>query len=149
MAEKKVKEETTEEQEPLLEEEVEEVEEGLEVLRKLSLPPEVTEAMEKRWKKEFPNCEVFAMRFSDTEAYVFRTLTRFEYKTMLKTAAQSQMSAQELELHQEENVVERCLLHPKLNRVDMESMKAGTITLLADAILNASGFTAMGGPVRL
>jgi hypothetical protein len=125
-------------------------EQARELLRKLSIPDDVSEELIGGWKAEFPTCEVYAMRFSEKEAYIFRTMTRFEYKQLLKAAQSTTFQTpQDLEMYNEETIVEKCVLFPKINKVDMESMKAGTISLLADSIMNASGFNPMGGPVRL
>lgn len=125
-------------------------EEAEELMRKLSIPADVSEEIIQNWKAEFATSEIMAMRFAENEAYVFRTLTRFEYKQLMKTAQTTTFQTpQDLEMYNEETIVEKCVLFPKLNKVEMESMKAGTVTILADAIMNASGFNPMGGPVRL
>jgi hypothetical protein len=125
-------------------------EEARELLRKLSIPDDVGEDLIAGWKAEFPNCEIYAMRFAEKESYVFRTMTRFEYKQLLKAAQSTTFqTTQDLEMYNEETIVEKCVLYPLINKVEMEGMKAGTVTLLADSIMNASGFNPMGGPVRL
>jgi hypothetical protein len=125
-------------------------EEARDLLRRLSIPEDVTEEIIGTWKTEFPNCELYAMRFTEKEAYVFRTMTRFEYKQLLKAAQSTTFETpQDLEMYNEETIVERCVLFPQINKVEMGAMKAGTVTLLSDAIMNSSGFNPMGGPVRL
>lgn len=121
-----------------------------ELLRKMSIPEDVTDEMIEGWRNSVPNQELYAMRFNEKDAFVFRILTRYEYKQLIKQATTASFdSTQELDLYNEETIVEKCLVYPKLNRTDMEGMKAGIVTILADGIMNASGFSPLGTPVRL
>ena len=145
---KKKKKATKPKKEPEIEELTPEM--AQEMLRDMSIPDGVTEEQIEAWRSSAPNQELYAMRFNDKDAFVFRILTRFEYKQLIKQAATATFdSPQELDLYNEETIVEKCLVHPKLNRADMEAMKAGIVTLLADGIMTASGFSPLGTPVRL
>lgn len=86
------------------------------------------------WKKEWPNHDVFAVEILG-ERFVARSLNRFEYKQLVALA---NVNA----LQREEIICETCVFFP-MNydfRV-MASAKAGTISTLAQVIMEHSGFT--------
>lgn len=86
------------------------------------------------WKSRYGEGEVFAVRI-DQQPFVFRTLTRAEYKEILKTQNADPM-------WREERTVEKCLLWPAYYKGTAISMgRAGIPTVLAEQIMECSGFS--------
>jgi len=84
------------------------------------------------WKSKFG---AIYMTDVDDEIFIWRTITRLEYKDIIKLKDADAM-------YREERMVEKCILWPE--QYDFTSMshgKAGTPSLLAEHIMTKSGFT--------
>ncbi len=85
--------------------------------------------------------QVYATEFDD-EVYIWRTLKRVEYKEILKIKGADA-------LFREERICQKCVVWPEAyDFVDMASGKAGTPSILAEQIMDKSGFSA-GEPIQL
>jgi len=85
--------------------------------------------------------QVYATEFDD-EVYIWRTLKRVEYKEILKIKGADA-------LFREERICQKCIVWPEAyDFVDMASGKAGTPSILAEQIMDKSGFSA-GEPIQL
>ncbi len=82
--------------------------------------------------------EIYQVTLGGT-VYVYRPLKRIEYKQIMSNAEQSRTFT-------EEQVVQKCVIHPKF---DLAGTKAGTVTTLTDLIMVASDFGAQEEPIRL
>ena len=92
------------------------------------------------WKKQYG--EVYITEIGE-DAYVWRPLNRFEYKTIVALRNTDPLQREEL-------ICEQCVLFPV--DYDISSMangKAGVPALLAENIMEASGFTRSSAPQML
>jgi hypothetical protein len=86
------------------------------------------------WRLKFG--EVYATPMDDVY-YVWRTLTRFEYKELLQIKSDP--------MFREETICEYCVLWPEgYNSAVMKQGKAGIPSLLSEQILDKSGFLPNG-----
>ena len=103
-----------------------------------------TAGMIKRWKEQFGEVYVTSITFDKHIAW--RTLTRLEYKNVVKKMEQliqaGQLSSAEANMWNEEAISELCILYPQYERVDMNGIMAGVPSLIAQEVLEASGFVA-------
>lgn len=84
------------------------------------------------WKSKFGS--IF-MTDVDDDIFIWRTISRVEYKDIVKLKDADAM-------YREERMVEKCVLWPAdYNFTSMSHGKAGTPSLLAEHIMNKSGFT--------
>jgi hypothetical protein len=94
------------------------------------------------WKEEFGDVYITSLTFD--EHVVWRTINRGEYRAamqhMEKLMANGNVSQSEALMENEEVITEMCLLYPKLTRKQFSGKKAGLPTILAQQILEASGF---------
>lgn len=101
-----------------------------------------TESQVESWKRQF-NGNVYLTAFSENEVYIWRTLDRYEYKII---AAQPNTDP----LMREEMICEMCVLWPEnFNYEKQAKTKAGTVSVLAEQIMEASNFTRTVIPQRL
>lgn len=92
------------------------------------------------WKRQFG--EVYVTAFDD-EVYVWRTLNRYEYKVV---TAQPHTDG----LMREEMLVEHAVLWPQNFTYEKQAQtKAGSISVLAEQIMEMSNFTRSALPQRL
>lgn len=92
------------------------------------------------WKIRFG--EVFATEFDET-IFVWRTLSRTEYKEVLSIKNADPM-------YREERICEKCVLWPKgYDHIAMARGKAGIPSLLAEQIMDKSGFLPNGEAKKL
>ncbi len=82
------------------------------------------------WKEQFGEC--YLMSFDPRESYVWRPVTRIEYKTILQSAKD--------DAHFMEMVVQRCVLWPEIDVAQLTGGKAGTIPTLHSVIMEGSNF---------
>lgn len=100
-----------------------------------------TKAQLSDWKAEHSN-KVYMSEFED-QAFIWRPLTRFEYKSILKLQNADA-------LFREERICETCILWPENYNYDaMAEGEAGIPSLLAEQIMDASGFTSSGAAKKL
>lgn len=93
------------------------------------------------WKRLYG--QVYLTEFEDGEVVIFRTLTRKEFKDIMKLETADA-------LYREERVCERCVIWPAgYNFVAMSAGKAGAPSLLSEQIMDKSGFTARVNAVML
>jgi len=99
----------------------------------------------KQWKSLHGDVYVTSITFE--KHIVWRTLTRAEYKQLVKKMEQlvqaGQLSTAEANLWNEEAITEVCILFPSYDKVALSSEMAGLPSLLSQEILEASGFVAL------
>jgi len=101
--------------------------------------PLMTEFM--AWQKDFPDMYIVD-DLPDGNVYIYRTITRYEYK-------QLQALPNTDPLQREELIIDRCMLYPVITYEDMSSAMAGVISILAQHILTSSGFVKNSVPRKL
>lgn len=104
-----------------------------------------TAGMIKRWKEQFGEVYVTSITFDKHIAW--RTLTRLEYKNVVKKMEQliqaGQLSSAEANMWNEEAISELCILFPQYEKSEMNGMMAGVPSLISQEVLEASGFVAL------
>jgi len=99
----------------------------------------------KLWKKEFG--EVYVTSLSYDKHVVWRTLTRIEYKQLVKKMEQlvaaGQLSTAEANMWNEEAIAEVCVLYPSFDKNSLSQDLAGLPSLISQEVLEASGFVAL------
>lgn len=85
------------------------------------------------WKYSFG--EIYTSSINDNDFYVWRTVKRQEYKTILGTMAEN---ASEMML--EEAIIRKCLLFPSPSIEFVSQSRAGVIPTLYSQIMFNSGF---------
>ena len=100
--------------------------------------PELESQIEE-FKKQYK--DVFVYMFSDDEFYIYRPITRFEYKELSKDTDNYDLVA--------EKIVMRATLYPQLTDSVMNTLKAGVIPTLLELILDASGFGVKNPVIQL
>lgn len=97
------------------------------------------------WKRE--HGDVYATQITPDLIVVWRTITRFEYRRLIKNMEQAvstgQVSQAEANLNNEEAIAELCILFPKLNRIEMAGKLAGIPSIISQEVMQASAFEAM------
>lgn len=96
------------------------------------------------WKDQFG--DVYITSLSATRHIIWRTLTRFEYRRLVKQMEQAtsggMVSQAEALMNQEEMIAELCILFPPLSRAELASQQAGVASLISQEVMDASGFQA-------
>ena len=104
-----------------------------------------TAAMIKHWKSQYG--EVYVTSISFDKHIVWRVLNRLEYKQIVKKMENmiqtGELSSAEANMWNEETVSEMCILYPKYNTAALTSEMAGLPSLIAQEVLEASGFVAL------
>jgi len=99
----------------------------------------------KAWKKEYGDVYVTSITFDKHIAW--RTLSRMEYKSLVRKMEQlmeaGQLSSGEANLWNEEAIAEICILFPQYDRQSITADLAGLPSLIAQEVLEASGFVAL------
>jgi len=99
----------------------------------------------KLWKQEFG--EVYVTSLSYDKHVVWRTLTRIEYKQLVKKMEQlvsaGQLSTAEANMWNEEAIAEVCVLYPSFDKNSLSRDLAGLPSLISQEVLEASGFVAL------
>ena len=85
------------------------------------------------WKDQYKVLHVSSI-FQEDDLYVWRTLKRQEYKSLLKSGTLSESA------RAEEAIVRRCLLYPEPKDSFIYSSPAGVISTLKEQIMHRSGF---------
>ena len=101
--------------------------------------PSMTEFMS--WQKQYPDMYVVD-DLPDGNIYIYRTITRYEYKVL-------QALPNTDPLQREELIIDKCLLFPYISYEDMAGTMAGVISVLAQHILTSSGFVKNSIPRKL
>lgn len=104
-----------------------------------------TVKMIKEWKDK--HGEVYVTSLSFDKHIVWRVLNRLEYKQIVKKMEEliqsGQLSSAEANMWNEETITELCCLYPKYDRKAIGSEMAGMPSLIAQEVLEASGFVAL------
>ena len=100
---------------------------------------EITQEMIAEWKKKFG--EIYQVNLGGN-AYVYRPLKRLEYKQVVANPEANRSFS-------EEQIVQKCLIHPILDTTTLAAEKAGTISTLTDLIMVASNFGVTEEPIKL
>lgn len=104
-----------------------------------------TAGMIKVWKAK--HGEVYVTSISFDKHVVWRTLNRIEYKQLVKKMEQliqsGQLSSAEANMWNEEAITELCILYPSFDKESLTKEMAGLPSLIAQEVLEASGFVAL------
>jgi hypothetical protein len=93
-----------------------------------------------QWKSQFG--EVYLTEFEE-DVFIWRSLTRKEYKEVMKVERADNF-------YKEERICDRVILFPEgYNFIQMGQGKAGIPTLIAELVMEKSGFQAKTGALRL
>lgn len=99
----------------------------------------------KEWKKQYGDIYVTSITYD--KHVVWRVLNRAEYKQIVKKMEQlvqaGQLSTAEANLWNEETIAELCMLYPKFDKNNSTGFMAGLPSLIAQEVLEASGFVAL------
>lgn len=94
------------------------------------------------WKEQFG--DIFVTSITPDKHYVWRTLSRFEYRRLVKNLEQAiatgQVSQGEANMNNEESIAEMCILFPMLTRAEGAGELAGVASTIAQQVMQASGF---------
>jgi hypothetical protein len=108
-------------------------------------PDGPTAGLIKSWKQEYG--EVYVTSLSFDKHIVWRTLSRMEYKQLVKRMEQlvqaGQLSSAEANMWNEEAISEICILYPAFDKQMLGNEMAGMPSLIAQEVLEASGFVAL------
>lgn len=101
-----------------------------------------TENQVQNWKQEYGD-SLYMTEFDD-ETFVWRTLSRIEYKRIMSIEGNNS------EWFGEEQVVQKCILWPEnFGANEITNGKAGVPSVLSDQIMAKSGFVANSNPIKL
>lgn len=99
----------------------------------------------KEWKEEYGDIYVTSISFD--RHIVWRPLNRMEYKQIVKKMEQlvqaGQLTSAEANMWNEETIAELCILYPKYDKRTLSGVMAGMPSLIAQEVLEASGFVAL------
>lgn len=99
----------------------------------------------KDWKKQYGDIYVTSITYD--KHIVWRVLNRAEYKQIVKKMEQlvqaGQLTTAEANLWNEETISELCMLYPKFDKNNAVGFMAGLPSLIAQEVLEASGFVAL------
>ena len=99
----------------------------------------------KDWKKQYGDIYVTSITYD--KHIVWRVLNRAEYKLIVKKMEQlvqaGQLTTAEANLWNEETISELCMLYPKFDKNNAAGLMAGLPSLIAQEVLEASGFVAL------
>lgn len=97
------------------------------------------------WKKA--HGAVYVTSFDVDQHYVWRPITRYEYRRLVKqmeqAIASNQVTQAEANMNNEEAMCELCILWPRLPRTEMAHEMAGVASIIAQEIMEASAFVAL------
>jgi len=104
-----------------------------------------TAGVVKQWKSEYG--EVYVTSITFDKHIIWRVLNRLEYKNLVKKMEQlvqaGQLTNAEANMWNEEAIAELCILYPVMDKADMTGVLAGLPSLIAQEVLEASGFVAL------
>ncbi len=104
-----------------------------------------TAGLIKVWKNEYG--EVYVTSLSFDKHIVWRTLSRLEYKNLVKRMEQlvqaGKLSSAEANMWNEEAIAEICILYPSFDKQALTKEMAGMPSLISQEVLEASGFVAL------
>jgi hypothetical protein len=104
-----------------------------------------TAGLVKQWKEQFG--EIYVTSVSYDNHIIWRVLNRVEYKQIVKKMEQlmesGKLSSAEANMWNEEVIANTCILYPAIENGDISSIMAGIPSLIAQEVLEASGFVAL------
>lgn len=104
-----------------------------------------TGAQVKEWKSVYG--DIYVTSVTPDNHIVWRTLTRFEYRRLVKSLDQQSSSGQvtqaEANLNNEESIAETVILFPEYQRDKIGTYMAGIASLISQEAMEASGFVAL------
>lgn len=96
------------------------------------------------WKDQFG--DVYVTSINQDNHIVWRTLTRFEYRRLMKNMEQLLSTGQHTQVQanmdNEESIAELCILYPEYSRQNGSAALAGIASTVAQQVMDASGFVA-------
>ena len=99
----------------------------------------------KEWKKVYG--DIYVTSVTPDKHIVWRTLTRFEYRRLVKAldqqASSGQVTQAEANLNNEESIAETVILFPPYKRTEVSGYMAGIASLISQEAMEASGFVAL------
>lgn len=97
------------------------------------------------WKEQFG--DIYVTSVTPENHVVWRTLTRFEYRRLVKNLEQELASGKssqaEANLNNEEAVAEMCILFPPYSRADAAGHMAGIASTISQQVMEASAFVSI------
>lgn len=97
------------------------------------------------WKDEFG--EIYVTSITPEKHVVWRTMTRFEYRRLIKSLEQAlstgQVSQAEANLNNEEAIAKLCILYPPYNPETTAAELAGVASTISNQVMEASAFTSV------
>ena len=104
-----------------------------------------TFAQIEEWKAQ--HGDVYVTSVTPDDHYVWRTITRFEYRRLVKNLEQSistgQVTQAEANMNNEESITEMCVLFPPVTRAQLSGEMAGLSSIISQEVMEASGFVAL------
>jgi len=91
------------------------------------------------FKKQYKDVLIYF--FDMDEFYIYRPLTRFEYKEITGSTEDAEKAS--------EFIVQKAVLYPELTEEIMDQLKAGVVPTLLELILNASNFGIQNPVIKL
>lgn len=108
-------------------------------------PEGPTGAQVREWKNQYG--DIYVTSVTPEKHIVWRTLTRFEYRRLVKQLDQQSTSGQvtqaEANLNNEESIAETVILFPPYKRNETSGYMAGIASLISQEAMEASGFVAL------
>lgn len=100
-----------------------------------------------QWKEQYGADSIYVTSLTPTQHMVWRTLTRFEYRRLVKNMEQAvaggTMSQAEANMNNEEQIVEICSLFPKYSRQELAGELAGIPSIISQEVMEASAFVSL------
>jgi hypothetical protein len=97
------------------------------------------------WKDQYG--DVFVTSVTPEKHIVWRTLTRSEYRNLVKvlekTLSTGSVSQGEANLNNEESIAEMCILYPPYKRDSQAGEMAGIASTIAQQVMEASAFVSV------
>lgn len=97
------------------------------------------------WKAQYG--DVYVTSITMDQHIIWRTMNRFEYKNHVKNieklSQSNQISQADISMLNEELIAEMCILFPKFDRADLNGELAGVPSIIAQEVMEASGFVAL------
>ena len=100
-----------------------------------------TQAQIDEWKLKFG--DIYVVKFSETEKYIYRPMRRFEYKQIVA------MGQSENKSFAEEKIAQMCIVWPTIDPTKIATLKAGTISTVVDLVMSSSNFGVAEEPLKL
>lgn len=97
------------------------------------------------WKDKFG--DIYVTSVTPDKHIVWRTLTRFEYRRLIKNLEQQlsagQVSQGEANMNNEEAIAEMCILYPGYSRQNASADLAGVASTISQQVMEASAFVSV------